>query len=1438
MATPYQKSHGGSLAIAGFLYQFIHNIDRILQASIRPAGLPQGAVTVVLEPSDADAIYCGLTTEFVQYKIRRNRAWSPRQILLEVLPPLVRAAMACETPAQIRFVTSGTIANAPTLRRLLREIDRRSTSPGTTIRMGRRRWSADEIHAAVCAAIGVEGSLRPRVAALLANTILEETTEPEIQQRVLAELQRVTGTSERAQAAYERLIARIMTLSRKPGAQIDPKQLLTEAGLDHRTLAPIRQFSRRLAALARHGTKGVGYEASYDIRPHIVPPAGLTLVSGESGSGKTWAAAAAINAAATRENDAIYVNRAHSLRHLREQIVSTVWTDALARRDAPTLGNLSRELCFVLGEPDERRFVVAVDQLEGGTESLDEIIRHDWASDGIALVLAVTPQQAAHAREIDPDLAVRDLGRFSQPELRELLARHGADWKKLPDDVRGWLSWPIMAGLYARLATDTPGWSPDDEYALLDAFAARADARGAIGGITGCRTAIAALGKSFLGHGYPLKTGKVPKAKIEALFRANWLRHDGRGGIEFAHDRLLAWAAGEALSDYPAERFVQTFLVIANFRAGASHLAHGSLGYAIMDAIWLLSEHPDAQHVLERLLDEIDATENWPLRESLYRNLLTTGGESLLRVLLPSLIARLTKEDDEQSTDFLARVCLFNFAAKLGRPVPDLVRLLLRHTSPIVNAIGFKLLEHHPDPKMLKALLDRHHGLCEADIAHNGVSPAHRLAREVCHATLIASATHNPETLARLFDTDVLSPALASALDLLLACPVIGHAIWDRHGERILLHFGDDQAQRYVLARCIDAFSDWRALPQLRDWCRHDEGNGSYAWSALCRLDPESAVTELEHIPGHSLVIDAHRWLTMLLSPTMRGVFDRIRAVLRDRDPTGSLFCRVLSFHADHLDEGDIIWVAGRLDEALTAQSGQNDILLDRLFGLLSMIASPDRLDRLPDLIPPTLAIRTADYLIARLPKLSAGHHLAIGKATRLLRLIDGPQADRIALAKLQHTNDTARRSAIATLGFHDIETVTPGLLAIIADGGDTPLRCSAMEILAGHDPDWAAAHIHACLARGSRHDINEAFWIAQKLGTNLFVDDGLQRLDKAFADRPWHKELVEYLIAHGAGIDRLVPMLDAELGKSSQDDLWLFMQLLNSRTAEARDVIAAEFELRWNRGDRFTMTDIIFWACIYDAEDERWETFSRRLIAGHGPTTLRHTAYFYRLAAKFGDGPAYDILITDAYPSEWRSWRRNIRAISALGANDPEIAEQALRSLVALFPPRDREVGAFAAEASRLAFPGAIDALLDSIETWPTDPILALLSRLPRKALADLRPRIEAPMNDVKPSTRRVALLAAPWSGLQIPEASYSDVSEEVRVAAGVAGYWQHTLGTADRLLERLDTAPAATRQTAAALIGLEARSDHAQVVDWSAFHARLPRAMRTLLWAVPDTA
>lgn len=85
-----------SLAIAGFLYQFIHNIDRVLTA-YRTSTLSHGVLALVLELPGADTIYRGMTTEFVPCKARRGRAWSPFQIPLEILPPLVKAVLGCDT---------------------------------------------------------------------------------------------------------------------------------------------------------------------------------------------------------------------------------------------------------------------------------------------------------------------------------------------------------------------------------------------------------------------------------------------------------------------------------------------------------------------------------------------------------------------------------------------------------------------------------------------------------------------------------------------------------------------------------------------------------------------------------------------------------------------------------------------------------------------------------------------------------------------------------------------------------------------------------------------------------------------------------------------------------------------------------------------------------------------------------------------------------------------------------------------------------------------------------------------------------------------------------------------------------------------------------------------------------------------------------------------
>lgn len=432
------RGDGGSLAIAGFVYQFLHNIDRLIEAGLQPDGTRSGSLVVILEPDRADAVYLGPVAEFVQYKTRRGRPWSATQILLEILPPLLRAAIAHDGLSIVRFSTSGIIAPKASLGRLLQLLGRPAAlSARAAVRFGRRRISVRGIFEEICRLVGGRDGLdrrgRSKVARLLGTAQIDEgVTEVDLETRILAELERATGSPERAGRAYHELMGVVAVTSRNAGARIGPDELLARVGLDRESLAPIREFNRRLAKLAEIGIAGTGYDPVRDVRCGSGPISeGLRLVAGESGSGKSWALAREIQTAIDQGRDAVFIDRVRDLDDLRLQIVSVVWNNALARPGKPALRNLGREVDALLREPRTFRLVVAVDELSGDESMLDQIVRQDWAANGVSLIVGVTLGQAARARRLKDDVAVTRLEPFSQEELARLLRVNGLDWRRL-----------------------------------------------------------------------------------------------------------------------------------------------------------------------------------------------------------------------------------------------------------------------------------------------------------------------------------------------------------------------------------------------------------------------------------------------------------------------------------------------------------------------------------------------------------------------------------------------------------------------------------------------------------------------------------------------------------------------------------------------------------------------------------------------------------------------------------------------------------------------------------------------------------------------------------------------------------------------------------------------------------------------------------------------
>lgn len=1431
-----RPNDGGPLAIAGFVYQFLHNIDRILEAGLAPVGAPAGTALIILEPGEADAAYLGPIAEFVQYKTKRGRAWSPAQILFEILPPLLRAALAHQGESRIRFVTSGRIAHRAALDAIRQRLASEASEEMTIVRIGRRRATVgailDRIYQGVCGELSEPG-LRARIAALVGDAAIDESVSEEmIENQVHAQLVRATGTAERAIATYQRLLGEVARLSCPPIIPFSPDALLANVGLDRATLAPIREFSRRIGDLARNGFSGIGYDPASDVRPLAASlAAGLHLVSGESGSGKTWRIASAVHLALQRGEDALFIARATSLADLQARICNAVWCEALARGDPPFLSNLARDLSALLNEDAPRQFLVAVDEGPLNDRLFEEIVAHDWAADGIVLLLTVTLEQADRAQQMPGRVTVETLGNFTQAELGQLMALQGADWRRLPEDMRDWLAWPVLASLHARIAATTPEWRPEDEYDLLDAFARRADQWGS----PGSRSAVRKLGQAYLRHGYPLHGVRLSQRQERALRRVGWLRTGAMGGLEFGHDRLLAWGVAEALAAGPDKRLVDLFLKLANYRAGPAHLSRPGLGNAIMDSVWLIAARDDGPKAIEKLLKTIDGLKNWHFIEAMYQQLLPTGGNRLLETLVQPLIERVKQPSGDMNIDYLAGGCLAGFARALRRPAPGIARRLMRDRAIPVQAAGLGFFLRDPSPRAFGRILrdyDKRRRRYQKDLSSDDLrewlDAAYRAMRAIVEAF--------PSVLSDLHDRAGDDQRIAWTLGLILECPSVGRPVWERHGPKLIERFGAEWPHDYFLAHCVDTYSDMRAVEQLQVWCARADHAAVAAWPALFRLDPDAAIALLETCSGEGLGLAVQRWLAARGQPR-EGELERVAQVLRQREPSGRLFGYVLRSEADRVPETAIAWAAERLDVVLSADPLVRSAVRANLLSFMSAIGDPGRIRRLDDLSPVTLSARIADFALAKLAVLGLDHDPEFADALTLLRLFGDEEHDRVVRAWFAHSSPNKRWKAVREAGFAGIAVVKDALLAIATEpSAEEPARCDALATLAGVDPDWAERRVRWLIERGAPADINEAYWLAVRVPGNAFADEALERLDAVLEHQPPGWRLVEYLISRSQALPVVIEALEDALGAGLVDRAWILERLALCPLPQARDLIIDEIEHDWASGNRVGLAHQIFRGLVQDAAEPRWREMAARLTTLVSARSLRHSPYFYAAAAELGSGPLYDQLLSDAHPAEFSLSGGTIAAIAGLAKREPASAAAALTHLLRLTDHSDSRTKDFLARLAGLEFEGVIPAIIEGMGAWPDAAILTLVSRLDRTALKSAGPAIKAQLHDPDPAKRRMACILAPWSGIPLPDECHDDVYAEVRTAAGKASFWRRMLATADRLVAWLDEDADTARKAAAALFALNRRSDQVEVIRWRDLAERLPADLRSLILAMPS--
>ncbi|WP_347093291.1 hypothetical protein [Sphingomonas parapaucimobilis] len=600
---------GGQLCVRGVLYQMLKGLAQGMSLAVRSGDFTVGELTsvlLVLEPASGGDVRLhadGLRV-VEQVKIRTTgRPWTAGQIAGDVLPDLLLAVRDDGSPARYIFSTDGHVECDDLLRlcgRLkgrplpsdvlagLDDADDQAFSYGGPL--SERRFFERLAERAGC-------DDPSRLWRLLAGFEIEAgRSDVSVREDIDRCLSDLVDAHEDVGAKRDQLVGMMMELARN-GAEVKLASLLADAGIPvERALHHIRLPDVTRDALERQLTL-LGYDPAHDVREAIgIEPLGLSLLSGDSGFGKSWRLAAELAWRSRSGGLVVWVGAATDLASVLRKVVEVVWHSSFDRDQS--LPGLQRRLGDRFLDAGGAWLTVGVDDVQSRS-LLEEMRTADWGAYGVRLLATVPTEIArtAAAKPLPPHVV--PVGRFSHGELRRFLASHGKDLRRLPDDVVELLRTPIFAELYRRI--DTPAWAPTGEYELVDRFWRHAtyEAR-SMPDFQDDPAALVRLASTVLSTSgrYPFSPGAAQAAGLDQSARsrlaATGVIRQSEDGSQMIHDRVLNWAVALDLAGrLAAGTLTPDDAVSALVNTGRPEtLAPGigsRLGYVMADFLWLSS---------------------------------------------------------------------------------------------------------------------------------------------------------------------------------------------------------------------------------------------------------------------------------------------------------------------------------------------------------------------------------------------------------------------------------------------------------------------------------------------------------------------------------------------------------------------------------------------------------------------------------------------------------------------------------------------------------------------------------------------------------------------------------------------------------------------------------------------------------------------------------
>ena len=602
---------GGPAALNGFLYQILHHLGSM--AKIKLTGKPIGDdvkdACLVLEPQGGgDAIVEAPGLYVVeQYKTRSSRRpWSLRD-LLPALRNLYRAVPpSLPSVARYRFVTNGRRGRLEALSGFLEETRRVTSAAGldnnTRRKFGSSLIATNQEFFEWLAEHTVQGTSRSRedgyAVAFHFFSRLEmvfcETSE--MQARELEKsLEPYVPDFGDEKRIRKQLVGELLTLLSRGEAHLGGEEIAVmfrRVGLSVGRLGKLAQLPSFLAEGTHRYLRHAGYEPDLDVRgvPEWPDTKSALIISGESGSGKTWQLARLLGELARDRRLAALVRVTGTSEDLLREFARELWQRGLGESSDKGFEGVVNFLQRLAPDPYANGVVIAIDDVRNDVVARN-LVRSQM-NRGVRLVLTLPEAVARSLEGSDSEYVhIHRVPDFSTEELQAYLTAAGWDWSELPSDLKRILWKPILAGMFTRSDHASFADAPHSEYGTFERFWERIRGKG--------RPSDEGIVLSLAGRAWNSNRHYLPREEwngigldddaLERLKSSGWLREDS-GDVMFAHDRLLNWAAAKWASKRVSTGRLSAEELGSMLVGEAVSNPTSRLGYVLMDVFWILSE--------------------------------------------------------------------------------------------------------------------------------------------------------------------------------------------------------------------------------------------------------------------------------------------------------------------------------------------------------------------------------------------------------------------------------------------------------------------------------------------------------------------------------------------------------------------------------------------------------------------------------------------------------------------------------------------------------------------------------------------------------------------------------------------------------------------------------------------------------------------------------